>query len=80
MDGRKGKLHVADPNTLFTGDFWSGQAALDLGLVDGIGNLYDVAEKEFGASQFKEFGNANGLIKLLSGQLNSALDTAIYAY
>src|SRR3990167_5734987 len=32
LEGRKGKLR-ADPATLFTGDFWSGQTALKLGLV-----------------------------------------------
>ena len=38
---------------LFNGDFWSGQTALKLGLVDGLGNLMDVAEKEFNTTSSK---------------------------
>ncbi len=79
LAGRKDRLKVADPSTLFTGDFWSGQSALSLGLVDGIGNLTDVAEKEFGTSRFKEFGGSPNFIRMLGGQLGSAFDTMIYA-
>ena len=45
-EGRKGKLK-ADPATLFSGDFWSGQTALQLGLVDNLGNLMDASQKNF---------------------------------
>jgi protease-4 len=77
VDGRKGKLK-ADPKTLFTGDFWSGQAAVKLGLVDGLGNLMDVSEKEFHTTEFKEYGSSSNLLKMLSGQLSSALDMVFY--
>lgn len=77
LEGRKGKLH-ADPNTLFTGDFWTGQSALKLGLVDGLGNLTDVMQKEFQTAQYKEFGGSSGFLKMLSGQLGSTLDTFFY--
>jgi len=33
---------------LFTGEFWTGTRALDLGLVDGIGHLVPVMKQEFG--------------------------------
>ncbi len=79
LEGRKGKLH-ADPATLFTGDFWSGQAALKLGLVDGLGNLMDVSEKEFKTTRFKQYGESNSLIKMLTGQLSSAFDAMVYVY
>lgn len=71
--GRKGKLGP-NPRALFTGDFWSGQTALRLGLVDGLGNLMDAMEKEFHTTQYKEYGSGSGLIHLLGGQLNSTLD------
>ncbi|OGT45057.1 MAG: hypothetical protein A3E83_08830 [Gammaproteobacteria bacterium RIFCSPHIGHO2_12_FULL_41_20] len=71
LEGRKGKLH-ADPATLFTGDFWSGQTAVKLGLVDGLGNLIDVAEKEFRTSHFREYSASPGLLKILSGQVSNA--------
>lgn len=79
LEGRKGRLHVADPATLFTGDFWSGQTAVSLGLADGIGNLMDVMEKEFGTSEYKEFGGTSNIFRMLGGQLGSAFDSMVYA-
>jgi len=77
QEGRKGKLK-ADNATLFSGDFWSGQSALNLGLVDGLGNLMDVMKSEFGTTEFKEYGGTPNFFRLLSGQLNTALDTMFY--
>jgi protease-4 len=77
LDGRKGKLH-ADPKMLFTGDFWSGQTAVKLGLVDGLGNLMDVMDQEFKTMHFKEYGRSSNLLKMLGGQLNSAFDSMVY--
>lgn len=79
LDGRKGKLH-ADPATLFTGDFWSGQTALKLGLVDGLGNLLDVTDKEFHTQKYKEYGGTSNFFRVLSGQLGSAFDSLFYVY
>lgn len=79
QNGRKGKLQ-GDPKQLFSGDFWSGQTALNLGLVDGLGNLMDVMEKEFNTTRFQEFGGGYPLLHLLGGQLNSALDSVSYLY
>lgn len=79
LEGRKGKLH-GDPSALFNGDFWSGQTALKLGLVDGLGNLTQVIEKEFNTSKYKEYSVTNNLFKLLSGQLGSAFDALFYTY
>lgn len=75
--GRQGKLK-GDPNTLFSGDFWTGQTALKLGLVDGLGNLMDVMNTEFKTTRYKEYGAAPGFLKMLSGQLGSSVDNFIY--
>jgi signal peptide peptidase SppA len=45
---RDGKLK-ADDEELFSGAFWSGGQALQLGLVDGLGSLHDVVKEKFGA-------------------------------
>lgn len=79
LEGRKGKLR-AEPSILFTGDFWSGQQAVTLGLVDGLGNLMNVMETEFGTTQYKEYGNNPSLFRLLNGQLNSLFDSRFYLY
>ncbi len=79
LAGRKGKLH-GDPNTMFTGDFWSGDVALKMGLVDGLGNLMDVMDREFGTTKYTEYGGESGLLRLLGGPLNSLFDSMFYVY
>lgn len=78
QEGRKGKLK-GDPAALFNGDFWSGQGALDLGLVDGLGNLNDVMKKEFGTTEYKEYGGSSNFFRMLSGQLNTAFDAVVFS-
>jgi protease-4 len=77
QEGRKGKLK-ADPSVIFNGDFWSGQGALDLGLVDGLGNLMDVMKKEFNTTESKEYGSSTNFFRMLGGQINSAVDMMFY--
>lgn len=79
LEGRKGRLH-GDPKTLFNGDFWSGQTAYKLGLVDGLGNLLDVMDKEFNTNIYKEYGSTSNIFRMLGGQLGSALDSLAYLY
>jgi signal peptide peptidase SppA len=45
---RDGKLKAGDEE-LFSGAFWSGGQAMQLGLVDGLGSLHDVVKEKFGA-------------------------------
>lgn len=42
------RIAAADPAELFSGAFWAGEAALKLGLVDGIGDLRSVMRARFG--------------------------------
>ena len=44
---RAGKL-AGDEATLFSGEFWTGKRGLELGLVDGIGELRTVLQARFG--------------------------------
>jgi len=46
-DRRSGKLK-GDEEVLFSGRFWTGRMALDLGLIDGIGDLRSVMRTRFG--------------------------------
>lgn len=79
MEGRKGKLK-GDTTTLFNGDFWSGTSALNLGLVDGLGNLIDVMDKEFKTTKYQEYGGTPEFFKALTGQFNSSLDSVLYRF
>jgi signal peptide peptidase SppA len=45
-ESRKGKL--ADEPDLFTGQFWTGKASLDLGLVDALGDMRSFLKARYG--------------------------------
>ena len=53
-EGRGAKLKGSDAE-LFSGDFWLGTRAVELGLVDGLGSLADVMEREFQVTRVREF-------------------------
>lgn len=72
VEGRKGKLH-ADTKLLFSGDFWSGKTALNLGLVDGLGNLQDVLQNEFHVTRYKDYSQTQSIVKQLAGQFGTSL-------
>lgn len=78
-EGRKGRLKE-DPAALFNGDFWSGQAAVKLGLVDHLGNLMDAMQTEFNTTEFKEYGGTPNFLRMLNGQFSSALDNVSFLY
>ncbi|MBL3284731.1 S49 family peptidase [Rickettsiales endosymbiont of Paramecium tredecaurelia] len=44
---RVGKL-TQDDDTLFNGEFWSGECAKDMGLIDGIDDVYSFIQRNFG--------------------------------
>ena len=45
--GRKGRLKAAD-DVLFTGEWWTGMRGVELGLVDGIGDLHGTLRERYG--------------------------------
>jgi signal peptide peptidase SppA len=45
---RRGAKLRGDPAELFSGAFWSGRKALELGLLDGLGHLHEVLRRRFG--------------------------------
>ena len=60
---RSGKLK-ADEATLFSGEFWTGLRALELGLIDGLGDLAATMRAEFGdRTQFRVFGGETGWLR-----------------
>ncbi len=42
------KLKDPEKNNIFTGEFWTGKSALELGLIDGLGNADQVLKDKFG--------------------------------
>ncbi|MEM7731628.1 MAG: S49 family peptidase [Pseudomonadota bacterium] len=55
---------------LFTGEFWLGQNAVDLGLADGIGHAGPKLKALYGDKvRFTKFGRKRGLFQRFGGQL-----------
>lgn len=46
---RRGERLSDDDETLFNGDIWTGERALELGLVDGLGDMRTIMRRKYGA-------------------------------
>ena len=70
------KLKDPEKNNIFTGEFWSGETALKLGLIDGIGNADQTLREKFGKDVvIKKFEKPKGFIaKKLSSSLDNQID------
>ena len=67
-DSRGAKLKKSSGVELFSGEFWSGSKAKELGLIDGIGNADQIMREKFGENVvIKKFEKSKGwLSKKLS--------------
>ena len=67
VKSRRGSKLIEENNEIFTGTFWSGEKALEIGLIDGIGEMKEILKKRFGEKvkikeyvpkrKFFDFGN-----------------------
>ena len=64
---------------MFNGEFWAGNKAKELGLVDGIGNVSQVLEDQFGTEvKIKNFEKQEGwLKKKLSSSMADAVSSTV---
>lgn len=60
---RQGKLK-GDEAVLFSGEFWTGRRALDLGLIDGLGDVRSTMRARFGDKvRFRVLGGEQGWLR-----------------
>lgn len=71
--GRGGRLK-GDPAVLYSGDYWTGEEAVKLGLVDGLCDLDSLMEHEFGVREFRDYTSPPSLWTSLSNSFGVALD------
>ena len=71
-ESRAAKLKKDSGVELFSGEFWSGKKAKELGLVDGLGNADQILKEKFGEDvEIKKFEKSKGwLSKKLSSSNN----------
>lgn len=66
-----------DPN-LFSGDFWTGDQSVALGLTDGIGNVDFVLKEKLKVESIQEYSRPTGFRELLMSGLGKAMANAAY--
>jgi len=78
-DSRSIKIKKKEGIDLFTGEFWSGSKAKNLGLVDGIGNADEILKEKFGEDVIiKKFEKPKSwLNKKLSGSSESQIENLV---
>ncbi len=71
-ESRGSKLNKNKGIELFSGEFWTGKKAKELGLIDGVGNADQILREKFGEEvEIKKFGKPKGwLAKKLSSSQN----------
>ncbi|QBQ53403.1 signal peptide peptidase SppA [Nitrosococcus wardiae] len=70
-DGRGDRLK--DDPSLFSGLVWTGEQALDLGLIDGLGSSDYVAREIVGAEKIVNYTPTPGFLERFSAQLGATL-------
>lgn len=76
LETRRDKLR-GNQNELFSGDFWTGQQAVKLGLADGTGNLWDVLQQVFKVSHYKKYSSRPSFIQALFKGVESELNLGL---
>ena len=70
-ESRKEKLNKNSGIELFSGEFWTGKKAKELGLIDGLGNADQILREKYGDDlEIKKFGKSKGWLskKLASSE------------
>ena len=78
-NSRGEKLIDPEKNNTFTGEFWSGEAAKKIGLIDGIGNADQILRQKFGENVIiKKFEKQKSFFaKRLSSSMDNTIDSLL---
>ena len=75
----RGERLTGDPEVLFSGDYWTGAEALELGLVDGLCDLDTVLADQFGVTEVKDYTLPPSIWTNLSQSFGVAVESAFSA-
>jgi len=70
-EGRGDKL--AKDENLFSGLFWTGEQALELGLVDGFGSASYVAREVVGVEEIRDYTLREDILSKFAERLGAAI-------
>ncbi|WP_217476848.1 S49 family peptidase [Stutzerimonas stutzeri] len=71
--GRGDRLQVAGHPELFSGLVWSGEQALELGLIDGLGSTGSVARDVIGEAQLEDFTVKDSALDRFTKKLGASI-------
>ena len=74
-EGRGDRL--VDDESLFSGLIWSGEQAMELGLVDGFGSVRELARDRFGVEELRDYTPARPPLKQLFSTMASGATQAL---
>ena len=74
-EGRGDRL--ADDPTLFTGLFWTGTKAMELGLVDGLGSAGYVAREVVGVEDIVDYSYQEDIFQRFAGRIGSSIASEV---
>lgn len=74
----RGNKLKGDEAELFSGDFWTGSQAVELGLIDGVADAATIMDKEFGVKDALDYSNRQGFFSSLGSSLTSSFESWIY--
>jgi signal peptide peptidase SppA len=78
-DSRGSKLNKNSVE-LFSGEFWSGSKAKELGLIDGVGNVNEILREKFGEDVvIKKFEKSKGWLSKKLSSSNIQMDQLVNA-
>lgn len=70
----RGQRLKGDPEELFSGDFWIGSQALQLGIVDGLGNISDVLPRAFNVTHYVDYSEQPSMLEHALKGVKTELD------
>lgn len=75
-EGRTGRLKLSE-DRLFSGDFWTGDQAVEFGLVDKLCDLNSLMLEEFGATDAKDYTPPPSLMSSLAGAIGAQVSERV---
>ncbi len=69
--------HLSDDPTLFSGLFWTGTKAMELGLIDGLGSAGYVAREVVGVEDIVDYSYQEDIFQRLAGRIGSSMGSQL---
>ncbi len=74
VEAGRGNLLKGARQEIFSGDFWTGDGAVKLGLADGTGNLWNVLKQEFDVKHYRDYTKQASFLQSLFHDAASELN------